>query len=214
MIISFLNQKGGAGKSTLARAVSVEFVRNKWAVHLADMDTAQQTAFTWAGRRNDSEIDPTVEVALYRDPGSAIKAASMADLLVIDGKAFADNHVVEIAKASDLVVLPVGVSTDDLEPTLKLAMELVNKGIRKEALFFVVSKVPKNGEREAMATRDSIGNWGFDVAQGWISMQTAYSQAMDAGRALTETKYKELNKATDKIIQQIVDKAMTINGEQ
>lgn len=207
MILSFLNQKGGTGKSSMARAVAVEFVRNNWQVHVADMDLTQRTTFNWAGRREEANFLPPVDVAIYRDPKSALKAAASNDLLIVDGKAFADNQVIEIALSSDIIILPVGVSTDDLEPTLKLAMELVQKGIKRERLFFVVCKVPKNGDKEAMTTRASIVDWGFDVAQGWIPIQTAYSQAMDAGKALTETKYKELNKSTDKIIQQIVDKA-------
>jgi len=208
VIISFLNQKGGTGKSTLARAVAVEFVRNGWGVHVADMDTVQKTLFNWAGRREEGQIKPAVEVALYRAPKTALKAADSSDLLIVDGKAFADTHVLDFAKVSDLIVLPVGISTDDLEPTLKLATELVNKGISRTSMLFVVCKVMKNGEREAMNTRQSIENWAFNVASGWIPMQTAYSQAMDNGRALTETKYKELNKSTDKIIQQIVDAAL------
>lgn len=214
MIISFLNQKGGTGKSSLARAVAVEFLRNKWQVHVADMDLAQSTTFNWAGRREEAGFLPPVDVALYREPKSALKAATLTDLLIVDGKAFADSHIADIAIHSDLVVLPVGFSVDDLEPTLKLAMELIKKGVKREALFFVVCKVTKNGEKEAMNTRASIEEWGFSVAQGWIAMQTAYSQAMDSGKAFTETKYKELNKATDNIIQQIADRAIkTVNKE-
>lgn len=212
MIISFLNQKGGTGKSTLARAVAVEFARNGWAVHVADMDVVQKTAFTWAGLRSEAEIMPPVEVALYRDPKTALKASETSDLLIVDGKAFADTHALEVAKLSDLVVIPVGVSVDDLKPTLELASELVTKGIARNSLFFVVCKVMENGDREAMNTRQSIENWAFDVAKGWVPFQAAFSQAMDSGRALSETKYKSLNEKIDGIIQQIVDKAM--KGQQ
>ena len=211
MIISFLNQKGGAGKTTLARALAVEFLKNEWSVHVADMDVSQKTLFNWAGRRAEGEILPLVEVALYREPKAALKAAETNDLLIIDGKAFADSHVYDFAEHSDLIVIPVGVSVDDLEPSLKLAMELINKGIDKDRILFVVSKVPRSGDKEAMATRQSIVNWSFDVAQGWIYLQTAYSQAMDTGKALHETKYKELNSAVDRVLQQIVNKALTLN---
>ncbi len=211
-IISILNQKGGTTKSTIARTLAVEFENNKWSVHLADMDTTQKTSFNWAGRRAEEGVKPSIEVALYREPKAALKASNNTDLLIIDGKAFADNHVLEIAKVSTLIVLPVGISTDDLEPTLKLAMELVNKGIEKKAILFVVSKVMKSGEKEAMNTRKSIKDWGFSVTKGWIPFRTAYSQAIDNGRALTETKYKNLNETTDKIIQQIFDRSLELIG--
>ncbi|MEE9326708.1 MAG: ParA family protein [Cocleimonas sp.] len=208
MIISFLGQKGGTGKSSIARAVAVEFVRSSWVVHVADMDIIQKTTFNWAGRRSDAEIEPSLEVALYRDPKTALKAVGTSDLLIIDGKAFADNHLLTVAKASDLIVIPVGVNADDLEPTLNLATELINKGISRDSMLFVVGKVPDNGEREAIDTRQTIKNWAFNVSQGYIPFKTAYSQAMDTGRTLNETKYKGLNDKSDKIIQQIVDKVI------
>lgn len=214
MIISFLGQKGGTGKSSIARAVAVEFVRSGWAVHVADMDIVQKTAFNWAGRRETAEIEPALEVALYREPKAALKAAEISDLLIIDGKAFADTHLLAVAKASNLIVIPVGVNADDLEPTLNLATELINKGISRSSILFVVGKVPDNGEREAMDTRQTIKNWAFNVSTGWIPFKTAYSQAMDTGRTLNETKYKGLNEKTDKIIQQIVDTAISTQEEK
>ena len=72
------------------------------------MDIIQKTTFNWAGRRSDAEIEPSLEVALYRDPKTALKAVGTSDLLIIDGKAFADNHLLTVAKASDLIVIPVG----------------------------------------------------------------------------------------------------------
>jgi len=212
MIISFLNQKGGSGKSTLARAVAVEFARNDWGVHVADMDTSQRTSFNWAERREEAQVKPSIEVALYREPKTAIKAANNSDLLIIDGKAFADNHIKEISKASDLIVITAGIAIDDLQPSITLANELVHSGVSKSSILFVVSKVTDTGEKEAMKTRESIRKWGFDAVQGWINMQTGYSKAMDSGRALTESSYKNINEKADKIVKQIGDKALELNN--
>lgn len=207
MIISLLNQKGGVGKSALARALAVEFARNQWQVHVADLDRTQQTFFKWAQRRAEGAITPAIEVALYSEPKAALKAASNADVLVVDGKAFADAHALEIALNSDLIVIPVGVSLDDLEPSLKLAVELVNKGVDKSRIVFVVCRVPDNGEKEATHTRTSIQSWGFSVVQGWIPFKPSYSQAMDKGLAFTETPFKSLSEKADRIIEQLFEKA-------
>lgn len=207
MIISLLNQKGGVGKSSLARALAVEFRKNNWDVHVADLDSTQQTFFKWAQRRANDAIEPLIEVALYADPKSALKAAANSDVLIIDGKAFADSHVLTIAKSSDLIVIPVGVSMDDLEPSLKLAVELVNKGIARDSIIFVVCRVPDNGDKEAMNTRNSIQGWNFNVVQGWIPFKPSYSKAMDKGLAFTETPFKSLSEKADKIIEQLFAKA-------
>jgi chromosome partitioning protein len=203
VIISLLNQKGGVGKSSLARALAVEFARNGWGVHVADLDRAQQTFFKWSQRREEEGIKPAIETALYADPKAALKASLSADVLIVDGKAFADTHALAIAQDSDLVIIPVGVSLDDLEPSLKLAVELVNKGINKNHIIFVVCRVPDNGDKEARNTRSSIKAWGFDVVQGWLPFKPSYSQAMDKGLAFTETQYKTLNSKADRIIEQL-----------
>ncbi|WP_140414231.1 ParA family protein, partial [Bathymodiolus platifrons methanotrophic gill symbiont] len=72
MIISLLNQKGGVGKSSLARALAVEFARNKWAVHVADLDGKQQTSFLWGERRKESGAEPSIDVSLYSEPKTAL----------------------------------------------------------------------------------------------------------------------------------------------
>ena len=206
MIISLLNQKGGVGKSSLGRALAVEFARNKWAVHVADLDSAQQTFFKWAERRSESKALPSIDVALYGDPKTALKAANNADVLIVDGKAFADTHALQIARESDLIIIPVGISIDDLEPSLKLAVELVNKGINRNSIMFVICRVPDNGDKEAIKTCDSIEAWNFNVAKGYIPFKPSYSQAMDKGLSFTETPFKTLSEKADKIIEQLFNK--------
>ena len=129
-------------------------------------------------------------------------------MLFVDGKAFADAHALEIAQASDLVIVPVGVSIDDLEPSLKLAVDLVNKGVNRESIVFVVCKVPDNGDKEAMQTRASIEGWNFEAVKGWMPFKSSYSQAMDKGLCFTETPFKTLNEKADKIIEQLFKKAL------
>lgn len=207
MIISLLNQKGGVGKTTLARALAVEFANNGWGVHVADLDRTQQTFFKWAERRQEQNIEPAIEVALYGDPQAALKASTNADVLIVDGKAFADRHTLETALASNLILIPTGITLDDLEPSLKLGVELVNKGVDKASILFVVCRVPDNGDKEAMNTRKSIQAWGFEVVQGWIPFKPSLAAAMDKGLALTETQFKTLREKSDRIVQQIFDHA-------
>ncbi|MEG7979119.1 MAG: ParA family protein [Mollicutes bacterium UO1] len=43
-VISFISQKGGVGKSTLARALATEATKKKFNVLLADCDHQQKTS--------------------------------------------------------------------------------------------------------------------------------------------------------------------------
>ena len=208
MIISFLNQKGGAGKSTIARAMAAEFQKNQWHVKVADLDKGQQTAFSWSVRRDNNGITPAIETVVCSDPKTALELEKSSDVLFVDGKAFADNHLWQVAQAADLLIMPTGISEDDLKPTLDLATELTTKGIDRARIILVVSKVPEGGEKEAEKTINTIKAWNFNVVSDFIPMKTALSQAMDKGLAITETPFKTLRTKTDAIVQQLVDLAI------
>ena len=47
IIISFISQKGGVGKSTLTRALAREAAAGEMSVKVADLDTDQATVVDW-----------------------------------------------------------------------------------------------------------------------------------------------------------------------
>jgi chromosome partitioning protein len=51
VLVGLVSQKGGVGKSTLARLVAREYATAGWNVKIADLDTAQGTSFNWQARR-------------------------------------------------------------------------------------------------------------------------------------------------------------------
>ena len=65
-IIGMISQKGGAGKSTLARLFARELAQDDFTVKIADLDTQQATCTEWAIDRSESGIQPEIE-ALQRD---------------------------------------------------------------------------------------------------------------------------------------------------
>ena len=70
-VISFVGQKGGTGKSTLARAFAVEAARVQANILIADLDDAQRTSFEWGQRRLANGFKPTVNVErMQRRPKS------------------------------------------------------------------------------------------------------------------------------------------------
>lgn len=209
-VLSFLSQKGGAGKSTLARGAAVEFARNGWAIQVADMDTGQQTFSTWVDERNQAGLEPSIEVGLYRDAKTAIRAAKLYDLLVVDGRPFADMQSLELARASDLVVIPTGVTKDDLKPALEFANLLRHDGIPQQRIMLAVVRVPSASE--ARSSISSIRDWGFYVPDHYMDFKASYGQAMDTGRAMTETNFEGVSKRGDALVQSIADRLMEITS--
>ena len=189
-IIGFVSQKGGVGKSTLARAVAREAAHNDLTVKIADLDTQQGTSTNWHRRRLDQIIEPTFSVELYRSAHNALKNTDI-DLLILDGPARTSIGTLEVAKSADLIVQPTGASIDDLEPAILVFHELIQSGISKDKLIFALSKVGTDAEEHD--ARIYISKSGYEVADGCVFERPAYRQAQNLGHTITETKYASLN---------------------
>lgn len=204
-IVSFIAQKGGVGKSTLARALAREASAGGWSVKVADLDTQQGTVADWHRVRQDNGYDAIGSVEVIGKAAMALKDADNYDLLVLDAGARASAATAELAKASDLAVLPTCASRDDLMPAIRLAKELVKAGIPREQLAFALTRVTTEAEiREA---RDFITDEaGFTVLEGCLYEKPAYRQAQNDVLAITETRYMGLNKKAATLMQSIIDK--------
>ena len=64
-IIAFISQKGGVGKSTLARVLSVEAIKRKIKTLLADCDHQQKTSYEWTQWRKENKIIPVVDSKVF-----------------------------------------------------------------------------------------------------------------------------------------------------
>lgn len=203
--IGVIKQKGGVGASTLARALAVTFAGNGWDVKLADMDTAQGTSTAWQRRRLANQITPAVSVELFGSVATVQRKTADVDLVIYDGAPHASAASVDIARASDLVLIPTGLSLDDLEPAALLANTLVDKhNVDPNRIAFALCRVG-NSTREVQDARDYLSQTRFKTLDGSLVQRPAYSRAHDAGRAVTETTYKAPQAAAVELIQGAVN---------
>ena len=72
-IIAFISQKGGVGKSTLARLLSVEATKKKLKTLLADCDHQQKTSWEWTQWRKESKITPAITCQVFNSGGQRIQ---------------------------------------------------------------------------------------------------------------------------------------------
>src|SRR4051794_19472917 len=72
VVVSFIGQKGGVGKSTLARALAVVAASGKLRVQLIDLDFGQQTAARWAQARRSKREQVQVKSAAYASVDEAL----------------------------------------------------------------------------------------------------------------------------------------------
>lgn len=202
-IIAFISQKGGVGKSTLARALACEAQKNELSVKLADLDTQQGTSTEWHRVRLDNGLDSVGSVEVFGKVKKALDVSENYDLLILDGAPRASSASLEIAKEADLLILPSGASRDDLMPTILLAHELVKNDIPRDKIHIALTRV--STEAEIKDATNFIEQSGHNVLAGYLPEKPSYRQAQNEGLAVTETRYPSLNQKADAIIQSISD---------
>lgn len=204
LLVGVISQKGGVSKSTIARLIAREYAAAGWDVKIADLDISQATSTDWKQRREVNGIQPEIAVEQFRTVSQALKHADVYDIVILDGAPHSTQSSLEIARASDLVVLPTGLSLDDLKPSVLLAHELVNAKIPTDKIVFVLCRVGDR-ENEIEEARSYIRKAGYDTVAGSIPEKTAYRQASDNGRALSEVTFPTLKQRAEQVVQGIID---------
>jgi chromosome partitioning protein len=210
IIIAFISQKGGVGKSTLTRALAREAAAGGMNVKVADLDTDQATVVDWHRMREHNKIEPSISVELFRNVAEAIKASKHYDLLIVDGPARASASTTEISKVSSLVVQPTGPARDDLNPAIRVFHGLVKQGIPEGRMVFALNRV--GTDNEADLARAYIDKAGFATLPGYLPERPAYRIAQNDGYAVTETKFTSLKKQADTLVQSLIDRVGEASG--
>lgn len=205
-IIAVLQQKGGVTKSTLARAIATEGARAGLDTLLADLNPQQQTSYLWSVARDESSHEPRVDSTVYHRSDKLIREAEARQLVVVDGGPHASSQSLEIAKVANVIVIPTGVTKDDLREALKLGTEFISAGVARVRLLYVLSRTPQS-DRELESARSTVEAFGFMCASGSIPLSTGYGAAMDVGLSITETRFKGLNEKALSVVQQVFDHA-------
>ena len=204
IIIGVVSQKGGVGKSTIARLIAREMAAQDWLVKIADLDISQATSYHWRARRLQRAMEPDISNEQYGRVDQALKSAEHFDVLVLDGAPHATQATQQIAKVSDLVIIPTGLAVDDLQPGVTLAHDLM-KHVPRQKVVFALCRVG-NSQAEIAEARQYLTEAGYQVLEGELPEQVGYRRASDEGKAATETRYQSLNQRAEAIAQSVVNK--------
>lgn len=206
LIIAVGSQKGGPGKTTIARALAVAFAQNGYSAKIADFDLSQMTATKWQQRRLTAEHKPVVSVEPFSSVTQALKKGGDYDVLIFDGAPQASLTTVEMAKACDLMVIPTGLATDDLEPAFVLADALKSKhGIDARRIVFALNHVGDSAS-ELEEAAGYLAQTPFATLDGYLPQKTSYSRAHDRGLSVIEAAAPSTRAQAERLIQSIMVK--------
>ncbi|MAO92082.1 MAG: cobyrinic acid a,c-diamide synthase [Rhodospirillaceae bacterium] len=187
-ILTIAQQKGGAGKSTLAAHLALAWALKRKSVALVDIDPQQSLAAWYDQREITLGADQTqitfASATGWRAAGVVEKLAKTHDYVLIDSPPHADTDARVAVRAADLVLVPVQPSPLDVWatlPTLEMAVK------EKSAVLLVLNRVPPRANLTAqMITK--LGGYKVTVAKSTIGNRVAFADAMVSGRTALETK--------------------------
>ncbi len=204
--VSFVSQKGGVGKSALARLFAVGAMHRGKRALLADFDLEQLTCVEWNAARLRAAIEPEIDARAFRSLKKLRKAVEDVDFIVADTRGLADELTKELAEESDVVFLPTGTSLDDLRPTLALARKLEKRGAEGR-IVLVLSKV---GRSDAQTTRalEAIADAGFELLGEHWPLRDGFQADLDAGRAGRESRNPFLRETAERMEEALMRRAL------
>jgi len=150
--ILFTSQKGGVGKSTLARSTAVALACAGRRVLLAEFDVEQRTCLRWQAQRQARRLEPTIAVTKFSKEAKLDRVSHQYDDIVMDTRGQHDALILDLATVSDVIFLPSSFSLDDISPTLTVVETLRGAGIPSSRVAVVFCRTGRSA-RQAQHAR-------------------------------------------------------------
>lgn len=180
-VVSFISQKGGVGKTTLAIHLAVAFAGEDLNVAIVDLDP-QASSAEWKDFRQE-EMPGVIAI-----PSSRLNKVLQdlekagADVVILDTAPHSEGTALDAARAADLILVPVQPSIMDLRAMRKTTDLL--RDIKKPT-YAVLNSISTAGG--ALGTEKAIeAEFGVEVCPVRIGDRVAYSRCLISGQSAPE----------------------------
>lgn len=186
MIITVAQQKGGAGKTTLAAQLAVAFMAMRKSVAVIDIDP-QGSLTRWAEVRaqllgEDNKLTH-IKATGWRTAGQAEQLARTHQVVIIDSPPHAETDARLSVRVADLILIPVQPSPMDIwatQATLQLART------ERVPTLIVPNRVPARSNM-AEGILENLDQLGSAVSRVRLGSRVAYAESMLSGKGVIET---------------------------
>jgi len=196
MIISFVNQKGGVGKTTTAINLAIGLKKKNYNLVFIDADP-QGSAIQW----HAIEGNKSFEILHHPSPIQAtdIRQLSMNyDYIIIDAPPAIGDISKAILAVTDLAIIPLSPSALDVWScwgTLKMIDEIRPLNSDIEVKLLINRKIP--GTRIGRDSRETMKEFQMDVFNTELCQRVAFIDAMTSGVSVMQ--YAPHSKAAGEI---------------
>lgn len=186
MIIAVVNQKGGAGKTTIALNLAAALAAEGKRVLLVDADP-QQTAQDWAAVRASAPPFQVVGLAkpvLHRD---LPQMAADYDHVVIDGAPRNYEVARSAVAAADVVLIPVQPSGADFwasRETVSLVKEAHGFKETQKSVLVVSRRIGRTVLGRDIA--DALAEFEVPILKAGTTQRVIYAEALTGGTTVIE----------------------------
>jgi chromosome partitioning protein len=185
-VITFGNQKGGVGKTTLSINIAGYFAKNKKKVLVIDADK-QASALDWQSIRQQEPLFNIVGIPKEIIHKEVKMLTDNYDYIIVDAPPHSSNVLRSALLASDLFIIPITPSAMDVWSakdvfTLLDDANLYNEKL--ESVFVINRKIVNTAIGEEI--KKALKNFKYPILKTTVHQRIIFAETMSTGLTISE----------------------------